>query len=243
MRPFEYYVRGYFRTAPQLDASIKIYAYDDYTSGSLQRFDLDIEDWATILEKIGEMKPKYIFLDRVWSFPVGKNFNRPLTDSEAERFKNRISKISTKIIVGSFTSPEPIANRTPMGLFRSEYSLTTRLVDNSIGLKSLRWLPIQSGTLYGPHKAIAGAFTHIGHLNSENFGYIRPPQNHPQASTRIEQLPQWPVEPNQGLLPNNIAQGRRSVFLWQWFGLSHKNSRFKKNGFLYQIILLEKTTQ
>ena len=73
VRPFEYYVRGYFRTAPQLDASIKIYAYDDYTSGSLQRFDLDIEDWATILEKIGEMKPKYIFLDRVWSFPVGKN--------------------------------------------------------------------------------------------------------------------------------------------------------------------------
>ncbi len=174
--PMEFKVRSLLGRAPQVDPRIKIYNYDDLTAFYLEKDDLRIHDWATVIEVLDKRKPRAIFIDKIFSLPIGKNYDEPISEEEAQSFTKRMKEIQTPIYVGSSVAQSPIKNRKTIDPHRSEYLLTNYLEDKNLDsdLSDLDWMKLRVKYVYGPHPKIVDAFTRIGHLNHEGYGKIFP---------------------------------------------------------------------
>lgn len=181
VRRVEFNVREVIGKDPKLDSSIKIIAFDDKTVSMLKRFDLKVSEWATLLEEIAKYNPRSIFIDKLFSLPIGEDFNH-FRDSDGEDFTRRVQNIKVPITVGSHILEEKIPGRKPLSFQHKDFDLYSRIVPQHVvgiakrDIEALDWLQINEGDsyIYGPHHGIKDAFDHIGNIEYQNHAYVRP---------------------------------------------------------------------
>lgn len=173
-RRVDFVLRSKLGRSPTINPRLKIIAFDDITAGTLQKHDLKLSDWATVLEAIGARKPASIFIDKIWSLPVGQQFDIPVGGAEAAAFERRLQNIRVPIVVGSSVFPETINKRTSMSLERDDYTLEKMakgpITNGEKFLDQIAWMRIRAGYPYGPHPAILKGFSNVGHLENGGFG-------------------------------------------------------------------------
>lgn len=113
-QPFHYRAREFLKKDPPLDPRLKILSYDDGSVDRLQRADLTIDDWATVLAAIAEAKPKVILIDKIFSILFD-----PLNQKTAAIEKIRNAKVP--IIVGAFALEAVNKTRHPLALDKPAY--------------------------------------------------------------------------------------------------------------------------
>lgn len=164
-QPFHYRVRELLKKDPPLDPKLKILSFDDVSADRLQRNDLLIDDWATLLTAIAKQEPREIIIDKIFQF-----VNDPL-GTRATAIE-RIRDAGVPIIVGSFASEVPYKTRNPLDLSSERYQLKAMMggsTDESLDLKRFRGWHI-----YGPHPDIASAFFAAGHILYYGEGFVNP---------------------------------------------------------------------
>ncbi len=148
-RPFFFRVREKLVKDPELDPKLKILSYDDGSVDKLQRPDLTIDDWATVLVAIGERKPRMILIDKVFGIifdPLGRR----------EEAIKALAAMQVPVIVGAFATEREIKTRTRLDLDKDQYRPkgAVNVPDNTY----LGW------NVYGPNPALAAAFRGAGSL-------------------------------------------------------------------------------
>ena len=176
----DYRVRNSLKKGPHLSEKIKIYAFDDKSVKKLQRTDLYIDEWASILEVIAKSKPRKIIVDKLFSIQ-NDPYNR------IEDAANKIRKIKSNIAIGGVSAPSPIKFREPIDFeyagikFRTEKDNKQKSSSNfriaSLGEQAAIETLVSDRSqfyFYGPAKNLVSAFPNIGMINYGGKGKIVP---------------------------------------------------------------------
>ncbi len=172
-RIVEFKVREYLGRSPRLHPKLKIFAYDDQTAGLLQKFDFKLADWGRLIRIIADKKPSAIFIDKIWTLPIGKTYDIPVSREEGQTFINNVRESGIPITVGGSVFSRQILQRESLSLTDATYGRKNLQPDAE---KSLDWLPISLAShragayFYGPQKHIRDAFTHVGQLDFAGMG-------------------------------------------------------------------------
>lgn len=156
IHPLEFRIRNELDLNPKLDPKIKIFAVDHKTMNDIGLETIPIEDWTLLFNSLFRAKPKNIFIDKTFPLPLSHD------PSSVERLKKAIQS-AAPVTVGAFH----VSSRL------SGFSEVIGM-DLDPSLKSLKWLNVTPGFLYGPEAKIKNSFTYFGHVNYEENGYIQP---------------------------------------------------------------------
>ncbi len=104
----EFAVREALHLAPTLNARLKILVYDDAAVSGLGTFDLDLDDWATVLEALAAQQPRAILIDKL--------FDKPQRAEDAARFTERLRRLAVPVVAGAFMREAPISWRKELGI-------------------------------------------------------------------------------------------------------------------------------
>ncbi len=156
IHPLEFRIRNELGLNPKLDPKIKIFAVDHKTMNDIGLETIPIEEWTLLFNSISRAKPKAIFIDKTFPLPLSYDAG------SVQRLKKAILS-AAPVTVGAFH----VSSRL------SGFSEVIGM-DLDPSLKSLKWLNVTPGFLYGPEETIKSSFTHFGHVNYEENGYIQP---------------------------------------------------------------------
>lgn len=162
-RRIEFYVRVVLDRFPKLHDRIKIFVFDDDFIHYIDKTELSLDEWATMLEAVDRQNPSHIFIDKIFGFA-------PDESSEVPRFVERVGKLNSIISVGSFGSANEIPLRPPLNEIDSDhYALDIKNLSPTHPVKNLPRIDV-----YGPDPRLQDAFDHIGHIGYERNGVITP---------------------------------------------------------------------
>ncbi len=159
---------------PRIDPRIRVFAFDDQTAGLFQKYDFRLRDWVKILRVMAEKRPASIFIDKIWSMPVGDNFDLPLDQAQADQFIEQMRTMQVPVTVGGSIFEKPVFKRQPMDLSRPEFDLRKmwRGGENFKWGDQRLWRVQTPGLLFGPQQLIAAGFSRIGQLDYPGAGRI-----------------------------------------------------------------------
>jgi len=204
----EFKVREWLGRSPRLHPKLKIFAYDDQTAGLLQKFDLRLADWGKLIRVMSDKKPAAIFVDKIWTLPIGKTYDVPVSIKEGQAFISAVRATGIPVTVGGSVFSRQILQRESLPLTDAAYD---RKELQDLSQDSADWLPSslassRSGAFfYGPQKHIRDAFTHVGQLDFAGMG----------RAHALVQISYHHVIPHAGLLalqrPIKIRDGQIHV--------------------------------
>ncbi len=154
-QPFHFKVRQILGRGPVMDPRLKILSYDDGSVDRLQRPDLTIDDWATVLSGIGAAKPRVIMIDKIFSIIFD-----PLKEKSQALAKLRATQ--TPIIVGSFAVESENKTRHALDLNDERYKLLPLLSEPTA--RRPDYDDFRDWFVYGPHPELKGALNGAGHI-------------------------------------------------------------------------------
>lgn len=154
-QPFHYRMRELLRRDPPLHPQLKILSYDDGSVDRLQRADLTIDDWATVLSAIAEAKPKVILIDKIFSILFD-----PLNQKSEAIAK--LKNVQVPIIVGAFALEAVNKTRHPLDLTKPSYQLGPLL--ESHDARRPDYLTFRNWYVYGPHPDLQATLGGAGHI-------------------------------------------------------------------------------
>lgn len=154
-QPFHYRMRELLHRDPPLDPHLKILSYDDGSVDRLQRADLTIDDWATVLGAIAAEKPKVIIIDKIFSILFD-----PLNQKVAAIEK--LKSLQVPIIVGAFALEAVNKTRHPLDLSNPFYQLGPLLENAEARQPDYR--AFRGWHVYGPHPDLQAALGGAGHI-------------------------------------------------------------------------------
>ncbi len=232
--PLFYRARAAFGLGPGLDPRIKIFAFDDLTVARLRDLDLGLDDWAKVFEAIDRRHPRAILIDKL--------FDKFYAQDEVDRFRERMGRLTTRVVIISFVSPDSIPGRGPLELDAQAYDVG-RITSGRPA--TVGWLAPQGGTLYGAPARLVDAFGAVGNAVYRGDGRVH-------AVYRLDDgrvLPHWalqatgdfsvkegrfevagvalPVD-HRGRLPVNVD--RRDVYAKRAFGMLPLITKARQGG-------------
>lgn len=148
-RPFYFKMRETLNRDPVLDPKFKILSYDDGSVDTLQRPDLTIDDWATVLAALGKQKPRIIFIDKVFGIifdPLGRKEEAIAT----------LASMDVPVVVGAFAAEAEKKTRSALDLDKPYYTPNAAVDD--------RDNPYKNWFVYGPNPELAKAFRGAGSI-------------------------------------------------------------------------------
>ncbi len=154
--PLQFKVRNALGLFPKLDPRIKIFAVDHKTMTDMQLETIPIEQWTALFKAIATIHPSAILIDKTFPLPLSK-------DADAVAELSAAISANSPVTAGAFFVTSPIAG----------FSEVKGLPEH-LGIQALPWVKPTPGFLYGPHESLRTAFTHLGHVNYEENGFIRP---------------------------------------------------------------------
>jgi len=162
-QPLLFQARQLLHRDPVLDPHLKIFSYDDTSVDRLQRTDLTIDDWATVLTALAARAPREIVVDKVFSIifdPLGQK-------SEALA---RLRAIKVPVVVGAFAVENAKQTRHPLNLDAADYQLQNMLRSPNDRAPNL---PDYLGWhVYGPAPELQGIFRSAGSLLYNDTGTV-----------------------------------------------------------------------
>ncbi len=165
--PAEFKLRSKLKKEPVISPRIKVFALDDNVTAKLNATDFSLKDWANIIEKLDKLSPKAIFVDKLFGLPMG------LEDHKS--FSNRISAMGAPIVAAVYWREDELKNSEEILLRkRPEYSILSSMLSDTKDLRQIDWLKIDGGHFYGPHPAIRDSFRHLGQINYDSNGFVKP---------------------------------------------------------------------
>lgn len=167
IRRVEFFLRNWLGRYPVLDPRIKIFIFDDPMTSTLGQTELDLKEWAQILEALDKHKPARIFIDKIFGFPG----NDPAV---ARDFRDRLKALQTQIVVASFYAQNAIKAREP--ITANEEGQPVPLYDLDLTPLS-KDHPLWTSKIwpyYGPDKSLKPGFDRVGHIAYEKNGYVFP---------------------------------------------------------------------
>jgi class 3 adenylate cyclase len=163
IHPLEFKVRSYLGKAPSLHPNLKIYAFDDATLKKFMTEDLEMNEWAGLLQKMAEAKPRMILVDKIFGTPRG-NY-----DPNAVIQSLQSSKVP--IIAAGFLHKDSLGFREPLHTDQLDIEYWAR--DRKLQADPA-WLPVNPRFPYGPAQAVVPAFSSVGHVLYDNNGRYAP---------------------------------------------------------------------
>ncbi len=166
--PLLFQARNSLGLSPPIHSKIKVYGFDDTTISSLHRPRLNYQEWAELIENLDSRKPKAVIIDALFSVTETVHDD---TDPGYKQFVERVQKLETPVVVGSFAINQKLSGRIPLDLSDSDFNLLSYLPEaGSSGLSSeeqaarLPIAPFIGSIVYGPEPSVRGAFKKIGHI-------------------------------------------------------------------------------
>lgn len=166
-RRVEFVMRNILDRAPPLDDRVKIFAIDDRTVTNLKSPEPSYPAWGAVLQMFSAMKPRAIFIDKIFG----------LFDGDEKVAKDFINSCTSgvPIYVGSFFADSKILGREQVEI--EDFCWNIKKLYRPATLNdefTLKWLPIQTGFVYGPAVPLQKAFRGIGNINYLGDGYVQP---------------------------------------------------------------------
>lgn len=156
VHPLEFRIRNSAGLNPRLDPSIKIFAVDHKTMNNIGLETIPANEWTLLFRGLSKAQPKAILIDKTFPLPLSHNMD------DMQALKDAI-QAAAPVTVGAFH----VSDRLP-----GFSEISARALDSNI--RSLPWLKITPGFLYGPEENLKNSFSQFGHVNDEDHGYIRP---------------------------------------------------------------------
>ncbi|RZA22950.1 MAG: CHASE2 domain-containing protein [Proteobacteria bacterium] len=160
--PVLFHVRELLHRSPPLAPQIKIFAVDDVTVTFIRGTDLNLSQWANVMEALDSKSPKAIVVDAL--------FGTLSADAEEDRESmERLKAVKTPIYSGAFPAPGEIFGRKTLPLEKPPYQTQTYGSD-------LYALPsFEASAIYGTAPSLRDVFTRPGHiLYGEDEGSFYP---------------------------------------------------------------------
>ncbi|MGZ3691660.1 MAG: adenylate/guanylate cyclase domain-containing protein [Pseudobdellovibrio sp.] len=154
VHPLVFQIRNKTPYAGRLDPKIKIFGVDQQTMNSVNYETIPMKDWTALFTAFAKAKPKALFVDKAFLLALSTD------DREIQDFNNSIRKLPESV-AGAMITSAPV-----QGLIE--------LPTQDIFKSDSAWPPASPVFTYGPRSEIAGSFSHIGHTNYEDNGYIKP---------------------------------------------------------------------
>ena len=154
VHPLVFQIRNQTHFAIPLDPRIRIYAIDQKTMNTVDHETIPMKDWTALLGAIAKSKPRAVFIDKSFLLTLSKD------EKEIQKFKVAVASLPN-VIAGATFTPAQVQGLAEMDVpadFKNEAAS----------------LPLSQGFIYGPRPEIVKAFTHVGHTNYEDNGYIKP---------------------------------------------------------------------
>ena len=162
-------IRSILQMEPTFDSQIKVISFDDKTLDFVGAEDLSLDAWGKLLGEISAAKPRLIL--------VNKHFGLVKDQSPPTTLAGLNTLLETRTIAGSYLDSRILQSGNALNLDRDEYNLAKMMNQSGYGVQAINrisWMPLTSGTLIGPDKRLAADFKYIGHIQTEDFGYIQP---------------------------------------------------------------------
>lgn len=164
-RPLDFRIRDQLGHSPELHPSIKVFGIDDSTVAWMGSASPDIMQWATLLESFARARPAAIIIDGLFSIA---SFDKGM-EKEAEAAIDRLARLQTPVIVGSYIAPRKIDYRVPIDPGSPHYDLLPLVEDVSDLARQevaedLTLEKRRTSYIYGPDPRLRRAFTRIGHV-------------------------------------------------------------------------------
>lgn len=152
VNPLQFKLRNKVFTSADIDKNIKILAVDQETMNSIGLEAVPVDDWIALFRSLGKLKPKAVFIDKVFALPM---------TTDPKKMKELVEAINSipKITAGAVYSQYPM--------------LATELKKNYLQ-QDISQIKQTAEFVYGPRKEIVEAFDFVGHTNYEEYGLIRP---------------------------------------------------------------------
>ena len=161
----EFNLRDQLGKSPALDRKIKIFAYDDLSISAFNAAEIALDDWANMLNALGERKPQTIIIDKIFGY-ISRSDEKSLP-----RFVRELRNQKSTTVLSSFLRDTLLPQRPLLDLERPEYNLDAEQRENP---DALDWLPILNKNAYGPLPEIAEASPFIGQILYHGLGRVYP---------------------------------------------------------------------
>ena len=165
---FLFWARSKAKRGPGLDSRVKIFSFDDATAASEKAFDISLGDWGLVFKALGEQKPRYIVVDKI--------FDKPHPDQEIAAFKEIAKSWKSPVHIVSFAAATKIDYRAEIPHNRPEIQAGNLMQSGPQDFP--RWLlGMKPRFFYGAVAALTdgvdGVFAGVGHAVYELDGHIQ----------------------------------------------------------------------
>lgn len=168
--PTLFQLRNSFKPLATIDPRIKIYAFDNSTFQRNGSADFSLEQWIAIFENLDKQSPRMILID--------KYFGAFRSQDNLQNLRKRMDRLSVPVVVGSFVTEKENVDKD---IVRRAASLAR----NQTVVSGFDHLTQTSEILVGPHPALQGFFSQLGHMNHKGHGYIRPVVRLPEGAASL----------------------------------------------------------
>lgn len=160
---FHFKVREALGRDPSLDPRLKILSMDDGSVDRLQRPDLTIADWATLLEHLATAQPRVIIIDKIFAL---------LNDPQGSRSNalRRIAAIKVPVYVGAYAAEQTIRSRPLLDLSAPRYRANN--YSSAGGTQLSAFEAFRGFRVYGPHPEFGAVISGAGHINYFETGAV-----------------------------------------------------------------------
>jgi serine phosphatase RsbU (regulator of sigma subunit) len=162
-------IRDLLGNSGELTPKLKIFSYDDTTLGALGKADLSMLEWAEMLSKISERKPRAIYIDKLFAL-------NSASDAEYSQAIDRLKSIETPVITISFVSPNNLPYRKELVLDDRRYDILS-LFQDKFAMMTSSFVPMLDRigwNVYGPHETLQPFFNRVGHALNADSGKADP---------------------------------------------------------------------
>jgi class 3 adenylate cyclase/CHASE2 domain-containing sensor protein len=180
--PMQFRLREVLDLSPKQSPKLKIFAVDDQTFAYLGQPMPDLVLWSDILDGMGENKPKAIFIDAMFS--AQGFYSDDIIQHQYSRLKSQMTDHNLEVVVGSFLSTKPVANKFPLPVDKPWYGIDYYNRKTGTPVKDVSmpsWLKGQRFA-YGPAESFAQVFSKVGHFllleDNKIFPFLRIDDSH-----------------------------------------------------------------
>lgn len=158
-RILNYKARALLNQAPKISPKLIVLALDDIAISTIRRTEMSADEWAFVLESLAELKPKAIYIDKIFSLVN--------TGPESELRLSRAFSLSPTYLASSL-SKMPSAWRHPV----SSATPGTISPEDARSLNIANLSKLAPTDIYGPIAWASNSVQGVGFISNHHFGQV-----------------------------------------------------------------------